>query len=142
MILAKELRIGSLINVNHQVRIDNTEELLLINPTFIIEKIDEDGDIIIYSEFENLHISCNLEDIEPIPITEDVLVKLEKIEKKADGLFILKLPFNYEIRIIEGKKGYTFWVQNTMISASIDHIHQLQNLYFTLTNEELKNKRK
>jgi hypothetical protein len=83
-------------------------------------------------------INCTLEEIEPIPITEDVLLCLEKIEKKADGLFFLKLPFNYEIKIIEGKKGYAFWVQNTLISASIDHLHQLQNLYFTLTNQELK----
>jgi len=82
------------------------------------------------------------EEIEPIPLTEYILLELEKIEKKADGLFVLKLHFDYEIRIIEGKKGYTFWVQNTMISASIDYLHQLQNLYFVLTNQELKNKPK
>lgn len=83
-------------------------------------------------------INCTLDEIEPIPITEEVLLCFEKIEKRAEGLFVLKLFFDYEIRIIEGKKGYTFWVQNTMISASIDHLHQLQNLYFALTNQELK----
>jgi hypothetical protein len=83
-------------------------------------------------------INCTLDEIEPIPLTKDILLKLEKIEKKADGLFVLKLHFDYEIRIIEGKKGYTFWVQNSLISANIDYLHQLQNLYFALTNQELK----
>lgn len=77
------------------------------------------------------------EDYKPVPLTEEWLLKCEQIEKIADGLFVFKLPFNYEIRIVEGKKGYTFWVQNTLLSANIDYLHHLQNFYFTIKNEEL-----
>jgi len=137
MIEAKELNEGNFVIYNG-VMMKVSEKR---SPKPLADKKYSDKYIIELFDGSGL-IDCTLNEIEPIPLTEYILLELEKIEKKADGLFILKLHFNYEIRIIEGKKGYTFWVQNTMISASIDHLHQLQNLYFTLTNEELKNKRK
>jgi len=137
MIEAKELNEGNFVIYNGVVMKVSEKR----SPKPLKDKKYSDKYIIELFDGAGL-IDCTLDEIEPIPLTEYILLELEKIEKKADGLFILKLNFDYEIRIIEGKKGYTFWVQNTMISSSIDHIHQLQNLYFTLTNEELKNKRK
>lgn len=80
---------------------------------------------------------ANVSEIEPISLTEEWLLMFKEIEKKADGLFIFKLPFDYEIRIIEGKKGYTFWTQNTLLFLGTDSVHKLQNLFFALKSEEL-----
>jgi hypothetical protein len=137
MIEAKELNEGNFVTYNGAIM----TVLEKRSPKPLKDKKYSDKYIIELFDGAGL-IDCALDELEPVPITEYILLKLEKIEKKADGLFILKLHFDYEIRIIEGKKGYTFWVQNSMISANIDYLHQLQNLYFALTNQELKKNEK
>lgn len=77
----------------------------------------------------------NPERYEPIPITEEILLKagFEKNEHKwywghrgfhlqLDGLNWAVLPFADDNRLI----GY------------VEYVHQLQNLYFALTGQELK----
>jgi hypothetical protein len=71
---------------------------------------------------------------EPIPLTEEWLLKLGFVNNCLTIKGIL-----FEV----GYVGYDF-VNNEMtlrinqfISLKIQHVHQLQNLYFTLTNEEL-----
>lgn len=58
----------------------------------------------------------------PIPLTEDWLLKL----KQSDGLMV-KLWKDEDGRYIFGEK----WIY------PIQHVHQLQNLFFVLTNTEL-----
>ena len=75
--------------------------------------------------------------IKPIPLTEEWLVKFgfeledEKIYYHLDS---------YEDIYIT-KTSYSFSIYNathfTNIKQGIKHVHQLQNLYFALTNEEL-----
>lgn len=72
-----------------------------------------------------------------IQLSDEILSNCNKIEKIADGLFEMSILFDYKIRIIEGKKGYTSWVQNTLLSASIDYLNQLQEFYKLLTGDEL-----
>ena len=81
--------------------------------------------------------SCWTCDPEPIPLTEEWLVKFgfeledEKIYYHLDS---------YEDIYIT-KTSYSFSIYNathfTNIKQGIKHVHQLQNLYFALTNEEL-----
>ena len=76
-------------------------------------------------------------DLFPIPLTEEWLVKFgfeledEKIYYHLDS---------YEDIYIT-KTSYSFSIYNathfTNIKQGIKHVHQLQNLYFALTNEEL-----
>jgi hypothetical protein len=131
---ANELRIGNLVNINEETRIDNTNELPLINPLFKIERIDEDGEIIIYSEINNLHIHCDLESIQPIPLTEEWLLKFG-FEKKKDVYFIKRGIRLYPIRDLYYRGEFP-------IKRDIIFIHQLQNLYFALMGEELTIKQK
>ena len=75
--------------------------------------------------------------IKPIPLTEEWLVKFgfeledEKIYYHLDS---------YEDIYIT-KTSYSFSIYNathfTNIKQGIKYVHQLQNLYFALTNEEL-----
>ena len=132
---ANELRIGNLVNINEETRIDNTNELPLINPLFKIERIDEDGEIIIYSEINNLHIFCDLESIEPIPLTEEWLLKFG-FERQENNWKTLDLHF----ATIGWEKlaGITLsFEKESIYLPHIKYVHQLQNLYFALTGEEL-----
>jgi hypothetical protein len=69
---------------------------------------------------------------EPIPITEEWLLKFG-FEKSFDTNFTLEfLHHELEINI----SGYGTWL-NTQDIVSVKYVHQLQNLYFALTGEEL-----
>ena len=91
---------------------------------------------------------------EPIPLTEEWLVKLgfEKLKEYDDGeniiiqygksiivgddthdeKLVISLPFNHcEIGDYQDDSAY-------ILNITIDYVHQLQNLYFTLTNKELE----
>jgi hypothetical protein len=75
---------------------------------------------------------------EPIPLTEEWLLKFE-FEKK-NNQYILD---DYCVELIFDKTGwlmgeFDFNVDNfNYIGTNINYIHQLQNLYFALTGEEL-----
>ena len=109
---AKELRIGN----------------YLIHDGYFIKSYSVDGFI---------NIIKNIDNYEPIPLTEEWLVKFgfeledEKIYYHLDS---------YEDIYIT-KTSYSFSIYNathfTNIKQGIKHVHQLQNLYFALTNEEL-----
>ena len=81
----------------------------------------------------------------PIPLTEEWLLKLGFKYKKWDDHFIIKNG-NYFNSI---KKYDDGWYYNTDESeatcyylTTIKYVHQLQNLYFALTSEELEIKDK
>lgn len=70
--------------------------------------------------------------IEPIPLTEEWLLKFG-FEKK--GVNRTRWAF-WEIDLVEDEKGiYSF--DESRIYIDIKYVHQLQNLYFALTNGEL-----
>ena len=72
-----------------------------------------------------------LTEIEPIPLTEDWLVRFgfEKINTTwyayKRGVFRLNISFDVE------------WVNNWM-GIRLKHVHQFQNIYFALTGQELE----
>ena len=75
--------------------------------------------------------------LEPIPLTEEWLLKFgfEKLCSTEKGfkqnVYSMRNP---SLQIYELSKGYgvSFWIGN-----ELKYVHQLQNLYFALTNEEL-----
>jgi hypothetical protein len=73
--------------------------------------------------------NVSIKDTEPIPLTEEWLVKFGFVKDKLEvGLY----HFN-DLEIF--LPNYFTW--KTQFINNIKHVHQLQNLYFALTNEEL-----
>ena len=122
---ANELRIGNLVNTT-----DN--------------KLTGVTDIIVDKDFKDSYFWCygyNEDDVKPIPLTEKWLLKFGF--KNRTTLFDSKIYFKgiYFVSIIEGGnivfgcKDEANKPYNTL--RKIKYVHQLQNLYFTLTGEEL-----
>lgn len=72
---------------------------------------------------------ANLEDNEPIPLTEGWLLKLGL--KEVEGVFV-----KGHLKLLAIRDLY--WRANYPIIVDVIHVHQLQNLYFALTGEELQ----
>ncbi len=115
---SNELRIGNWLGYNNL-------------PVFQMTSYELDN----FYETENLEYDDRDKYYKPIPLTEEWLLK-----------FGFKLNFNLihekkDIRIerIDGFFYYT-WHYNRRCYGQIKlkHVHQLQNLYFALTGEELK----
>ena len=106
---ANELRIGNWVNFNHN-GVDWGD--VKINSNFFKHYEQE--------EYEN----------KPIPLTEEWLLKFG-FEKAKEGDYTMGVytVFIREYISISNYHGYI---------ADIKHVHQLQNLYFALTNTELE----
>lgn len=103
-----------------------------------------------YQLFELLK-NGNGKDIFPLILKADILEKCGFVENKKYALlpdareFILVLPIignaSNEIRayIKNNKECFArVTVNNLPVSNNFYHLHQLQNVYFSLTNEELR----
>lgn len=131
MIEASELRIGNLVKINNPTYRKNDT-----GKTFHILKIDSEND------------SCNgvciddmpyaesfgqfLKYIEPIPLTEEWFIKL------GFQLFGNDDPLDryWTTNILKGSIE-ELSLKYTLSGIKIKYVHQLQNLYFALTGEEL-----
>jgi hypothetical protein len=78
--------------------------------------------------------AINFVTYQPIPLTEEWLLKLGFIRKNGYG-FIKKDLFGNLFYSVETKEHFMF--QYHELRIKIDYVHQLQNLYFALTGEEL-----
>lgn len=72
--------------------------------------------------------------IQPIPLTEEILLKCGFIRRwNAPAMLINygELQSVFTINIVKNEFYFTYG------DLQVKHLHQLQNLYFALTNEEL-----
>jgi hypothetical protein len=81
---------------------------------------------------------------EPIPLTEDILLKCGFEQPFRKDFFIKSIYGNFEdgyyIFVNPNGSGIATSKDNIEISRNeikIQYLHQLQNLYFALTNQEL-----
>lgn len=116
----KELRIGNYINYKDE---NHLFEVVAIDDLGVRVKDEEQITWIEYDCFD------------PIPLTEKHLIGFGFKEDEFGN-------FENESRLILFKKEdyYYFIVQwgSSVIGAETKNVHQLQNLYFALTGEELK----
>ena len=83
-----------------------------------------------------LRLNPQFKDCKPIPLTEEWLVKFgfknKTVLEFIDRYFIdeFSVDYNRTHKYYHFNVGYEFNVE-------IDHIHELQNLHFSLTGEEL-----
>lgn len=137
MIKASELRVGNAVEVN----LKSNDEA--ISHTVIIESLNDRG-INLSSHAENVNadtvfsqIVCQwlFEHISGIPLTPEILEKcgfnpfLHNFEKSIKISYSLHDNFAYV--------GNSTSTSGTSVK-NIKHLHQLQNLYFALTGEELQ----
>jgi hypothetical protein len=132
MIKANELRIGNMF-----YPIDRTGEVHLpINIPYKVGQyyldavrgymIDEIITGVVTLKF------FKLRDISPIPLTEEWLVRFG-FEKSSNGYFKFPLEIRGLNLVFFGNK-----FSKRGLNLTIQHVHQLQNLYFALTGEELE----
>ena len=131
MIQANELRVGNLVTINETaLHFDGAGK----DETFCISEIKEE-----VVKFKGFHTSELYSGIEPIPLTEEWLLKFgfEKsknpnktpswVWKKDQETWFYETWKNRDIFV----NGFIRWMKD------IQSVHQLQNLYFALTGTEL-----
>lgn len=123
MITEQEIRFGNYLNY------DNIAfKVVKIAPKFI--GLDNEYDFEDYAD---------IKDIQPIPITEEILLKcgFEKLTTKSEGYnassYSYRRGYSLIVCLDDGIWSVSFWQGNEK-----KYLHQLQNLFFALTNEELE----
>lgn len=141
MIKAEELRIGNLIYDD-------------FNEVHIVEKIESkkyndwngsDPSLFVFSkpidEYNGMY-TCDV--VSPIPLTEEWLLKFGflKDDRKSKHAILSTMYFlGHGLKlwsIINGTRFRHDFNCDYLTGINIDYVHQLQNLVFTLTGEELK----
>lgn len=130
MINVTELRVGNIVLYTQ----DNDELPVL--------KIDGDSKTICLDLLLDLNMEVNEQDIEPIPLTPEWLGRCGFLSAGQFDKDIYKVVVNGESYYIRDHKGFDFAIDSNegdplYIRYDLHHVHQLQNLYFALTGEEL-----
>lgn len=78
-------------------------------------------------------------DLQPIPLTEEILLKCGFVRHHEDyynEVILIKdvITKDFTCKLYPKELGSAYEIKN---SIKIKYLHQLQNLYFALTNEEL-----
>jgi hypothetical protein len=86
--------------------------------------------------------------IKPIPLTEEWLLKFDGFIKDGEYLSIGRLDCKYCFKYRDLADNWAFYIEYTdgrptddgvkyPVAFDIKYVHQLQNLYFSITREEL-----
>ena len=130
MINLNELRIGNIV----LYRQDNDELPVL--------KIDGDSKTFCLDLLLGLNMEVNEQDIDPIPLTPEWLERCG-FEKVPNGISLLVFEGYVTISSLFTGLPLTLSIDgNSMPLDNIRYIHQLQNIYFALTGQELTLKEK
>lgn len=126
MINVTELRVGNIVLYTQ----DNDELPVL--------KIDGDSKTICLDLLLGLNMDVNEQDIQPIPLTPEWLERCG-FEKVTKGIGLSVLDGYVKISSLFTGMPLTLDIDgNRMPLHGIKYLHQLQNLYFALTDEELQ----
>ena len=74
---------------------------------------------------------------EPIPLTEEWLIKFGFGFKEYDSLGWIESPSDMFYSLKKRGEYYYPYETDNVIQFELKYVHQLQNLYFALTGEEL-----
>ena len=142
---ASELRIGNLIKGIYHDYDDGIDEEIENETICKVVTLDVSGSgdypIYVYSDEDIEHFS----EFKPIPLTEEWLLKFgfEKLNTKMSDCFVFQKGL-WRVAIkdnIEKTYEWVLWHERisppTWCLSRFEYVHQLQNLYFALTGEEL-----
>lgn len=138
---AKELRIGNLVTDEFYDSFKIVIEVKSINNEGINLIVENDGE---YPEMASYWIEpeYTFDKLRPIPLTEEWLLKFG-FEKDSVNDYNLCVTIHGNIFLTAFSDDYktVYLYQNyemaTDYAAKVKYVHQLQNLYFALTGEEL-----
>ena len=118
---AKELRIGNFATRKRIIYEDNSFKTITVS----------------YHDIEAC--SRNQKHFEPIPLTEEWLEKFGFTEAMYDYTVHTGEFYNNKIGLLKivGGDKYQLSIGSKNLMVVIEYVHQLQNLYFALTGEEL-----
>lgn len=133
MIQAKDLRIGNLVLSNNPLyRKDWLGKVLSI-----LEIKDESVSVVAIDELPYAFTGGQfLKYIDPIPLTEELLLKCGFVVihiDGSDGIFRI-----YNLGAFTYNTNHGWWYLLDKLRFQITSLHQLQNLYYSLTNTELE----
>ena len=146
MIAANELRIG-----NYFHPCDTRGGVTIPNTTIIwkVGSIDKFGKVAVIEPSNENNIYLTIYECSPIPLTPEILEKcgFEKSKKQEDGFCLFMNQFTF-IDLDNDGEGYHVFLRQfdssdksindcVLIDSTLFHLHQLQNLYYALTGEEL-----
>lgn len=117
MIQANELRIGNWI-ADHEA-----------GGCFKIESIYKNMKGVYWVSYRNESITCSIDELEPIPLTEEWLVKFGYTKSKCDTYWWNDNNITLYYNVFDKLSNY--------YGYELKYVHQLQNHYFALTGEEL-----
>jgi hypothetical protein len=123
---AQELRIGNYVvpPVGCEPHIG---EITAINlESYDCELIDDN-----YEEYVSISQFGKIRDLDPIPLTEEWLLKFWFISNPYEDRYE---KGSIHIECLKTKGETYLWIENM---PHIKYVHQLQNLYFALTGEDL-----
>ena len=133
-----ELRIGNLVQLSQEgfdevrdmINEDSSQYPKCITNYATVSSISSCPEVELYKDGCDLY-HWNFDSISGIPLTEQWLIRLgfEKI-----GINYNMSIFNVYRRKSDNKLLY----RNNVYAVELKHVHQLQNLYFALTGEELE----
>ena len=125
---AQELRIGNLVTLNEEQRQELwNNQIHAQNDFFEVKTIYSDNDISLELDDEIVDISEN--DVDGILLDEKWLIKAGL--QKNNGY-----PYKFLNGFIKIRNGIYFYKYYNL-DIELKYVHQLQNLYFTLTGSEL-----
>lgn len=138
MIDVKDLRISNLVkSKNPQYRPNELGKFLYVT------KVDSENDSIGCFVYEELPFAIQfgqyLKFVEPIPLTEDILLKCffrlaGKSEFKIGFDLEQNHKFSYKFNIVDK----TQWLEYIGMVIDCNYLHELQNIYYLLTKQELE----
>jgi len=139
MIQANELRIGNILIDNGFEAIRDSTDIM--DSVVSITSIWDSGklDYYIGRKVGEIYENESIKEFSPIPLTEDWLVRFGFEYFKGNNSYQYDSFMGFTIwgRL---KDGFSVHVQDIECGNPIKYVHQLQNLYFALTGEELQSK--
>jgi hypothetical protein len=127
MIKVNELRVGNLVVYKQ----DNDELPVL--------KIDGDSKKIFIDLLLGLNMEVDEQDIDPIPLTSELLERCGFNKGNKYGLRnFWDGPGDICLADIDKENAYRLYGSEWTIGQNIKYLHHLQNLYYALTGEELQ----
>lgn len=133
MIPVQELRVGNIVKIDDEYLGPIEGKVTSLNEKAEVELLlsANKGNII--------HFRCGAEDIFPIPITEELLLKcgFEK-EPFSSKIYKIDTEDSSVVYYFEGNMLDIRTKDNNRISVMCKFVHQLQNAYYLLTDDELE----